>query len=81
MTKSAIYGVPTFLSALLFSVLIACTHEMPPTTDLDTFCQNAFPVYLAGDEHLDDLNADKLMAMDKYGIKHCGWEGYAHAPR
>jgi len=64
------------LVLLPVAVMTGCTNPIKrcPALDIDTFCQNAFPIRLAEDEHLDDINADKLKAMDMYGMKHCGWK-------
>lgn len=63
------------LVPLLALLMTGCTSPTKcPAPDIDTFCQNAFPIWaLAKTEHLNDVNADKLKAMDEYGMKHCGW--------
>ena len=40
----------------------------------DSFCENAYAVFLSTDEHFDDTNARKIEAEDLYGMKHCGWK-------
>lgn len=63
-----------FVTGLIISLLaqpmLGCT-TLPSTTD--GFCLAASPVFLDDDEYLADANAQKVMAVDIYGHKHCGW--------
>jgi hypothetical protein len=69
-------GIFRMMPLILLPVLLitGCTNtSRNPTSELDSFCANAFPIWLADDEHLDNVNADKVKAMDQYGQKHCKW--------